>query len=58
MDKAPRTEKELKVLCYLIGIYSCRFFGLVRYRTKSGFDTDKIQIGRKLNECMISDVDE
>lgn len=55
MDKAPQTEKEVKLLVYLIGIYSCRFWGFVRYRTKAGFDTDKIQIGRKLSECTTDD---
>ena len=55
LEKAPKTEKELKIFCYLVGIYSCRFFGIVRYKTKAGYDTDKIQIGRKLSECTTDD---
>ena len=40
----PRNEKEVRLFYFIIGIYSCRFLGLVRYRTKSGFDSDSINV--------------
>ena len=51
LEVAPRTEKEVKMFCYLIGVYNTRRFGIVKYLTKSGYDTDKIKIGKKLSEC-------
>lgn len=56
LSRPPKNERDLKLFCFIIGIYSCRLFGIVRYKTKTGFDTDKIGIGVSLNECRTDQV--